>query len=103
MSVKAPVTTFHETQFAALRADIAELRELIERILLPLLQAIPRERLTVAEAAAAALRTEQTITRWCRQDRIGTLVHGRWSVDKAHLKQLMIDRFGASHLPPGLR
>jgi hypothetical protein len=102
MGVKAPVTDFQETQFAALRADIAEIRELLRRAL-PSLQAAPRERLTVAEAAKLALRSEQAITRWCRNHHIGTFNRGRWTVDKAQLKTLLIDRFGAARLPPGLR
>ena len=114
MGVKAPVTDFQETQFAALRADIAELRELFQRAniaelrqllqrALPSLQAAPRERLTVAEAAKFALRSEQAITRWCRDHHIGTFNRGRWTVDKAQLKTLLIDRFGVARLPPGLR
>ena len=114
MGIKAPVTTFQETQFAALRADIAEIRELLRRAdieelrellrrALPSLQAAPRELLTVAEAAKLALRSERAITRWCRNHHIGTFNRGRWTVDKAQLKTLLIDRFGAARLPPCLR
>ena len=88
--------------FAALRADIAELRELIVRAL-PSLRAPPRQRLTVTEAAALALRSEQTITSWCRHHGIGNKVSGRWLIDKSHLKALWIQLYGTSHLPSGLR
>jgi hypothetical protein len=85
---------------ANVRADIASLRSLIEQALtiMP-----PRTSLTVAEASVLALRCEQTITGWCRHDHIGTLVRGRWAVDKAQLKNLLIDRYGEARLPPGLR
>jgi hypothetical protein len=62
-----------------------------------------RDWLSTTEAATLALRSEQTISGWCRHHRIGIQVRNRWQVDKQQLKALLIERYGAARLPPGLR
>ena len=86
---------------AALRAEIAALRELIEqRLPAPL---APREWLSVEQAAALALRSPQCIRAWCRDRRIGTKVRGVWQIDRAQMRRLVIERFGEGRLPVPMR
>jgi hypothetical protein len=60
--------------------------------------------LTTAEAATlAGVGNQQTIRNWCRTYGIGIRVRDRWQVDRALLRQLLIERYGVEHLPPGLR
>ena len=82
-------------------AELQELRGLIEARL----PAEPpaRQWLTPAEAGVLALRTPQTVSTWCRRFRIGVRVGGSWRIDRAHLRRLLVDRYGESALPPGLR
>jgi hypothetical protein len=85
---------------AALRADIAELKALVEHALsiMP-----PREWLTVDEAAALVRFTPQCIRGWCRANRIGVLVRNEWQVDRRQLRAHVVARFGLARLPPELR
>jgi hypothetical protein len=82
---------------------LAAIKRLEEKIDAFMSSAKPRQWLSTTEAATLALRSEQAITRWCRDHRIGIQVHGRWQVDKQQLKQLLIDRYGVARLPFGLR
>lgn len=78
------------------------LRALLEERLPP--PPSPRTWLTTKEAAQIVGREEQTITNWCRgPHRIGTLVLGRWRVDRVALRRFLIERFGFEHLPDALR
>lgn len=102
VELPAGSTAALRADIAAVRTDIANLRSLIERALLAPPQA--RQWMSVEEASDAALRTRQTIRAWCRGPyRIGTRVKNRWQVDRAQLRQCLIERFGEPRLPPGLR
>jgi hypothetical protein len=86
---------------AALRADMAGLRSLIEKAL----QTTPaRQWLSVEESAKLAEKTEQCVRGWCAVYRIGVQVKGRWQVDRAGLRRVVLDRLDGneSRLPPGL-
>jgi hypothetical protein len=85
---------------AVLRADIAELKTLIQQAL-----AVqpPRTWLTVDEASAMSGFTPQCIRGWCRSHRIGVLDRNEWQVDRRQLRAHIVARFGLARLPPELR
>jgi hypothetical protein len=80
------------TELAVLRADVGHMRVLLERAL----QAVPvRTWLSIEEAAGLAERTEA----------IGTRVRGKWQVDRAGLRRVLLDRYDCdeARLPTALR
>ena len=87
-------------EIAAMRAEFAELRQLIERALtiVP-----PRTWLTVEEAASLSNFSKQTIRAWCRLYRIGTCVRGEWRIVRSQLRAHIVVRFGLTRLPTELR
>jgi hypothetical protein len=99
---------FDAPTISAVLVEIAALREQFERLAALIEERLPPEPMgcewmTVEEASAAALRAPQTITTWCRRFGVGVLTDGRWRVDRAHLRRLMINRHGEGRLPPGLQ
>jgi hypothetical protein len=91
-----------QAELVALRADVGHMRAMLEKAL----QAVPpRTWLTVEEASALADRTPQTVRAWCGTEAIGTMVKGRWQVDRAGLRRVLLDRCDGDEakLPEGLR
>jgi len=86
---------------AVLRGEIAELRAAVAPSAPS--STPPRDYLSVEEAADLVGRSPQCVTGWCRAHRIGVMVHGRWHVDRAHLRRYLVERFGEARLPAGLR
>ncbi len=85
---------------AALRRDVAELRELFEQRV-PTPQPV-RQWVTVQEVALATGRSEQCVSGICRRagSRVASKVNGRWQIHLEHFKQYWLDRFGRP--PPHL-
>jgi hypothetical protein len=76
-------------ELGALRADVGHMRTLLEKAL----HAVPpRTWLSIEEAAELADRTPQCVRGWCAVEAIGTRVKGRWQVDRAGLRRVMLDR-----------
>lgn len=87
---------------AVVHAELAGMRTLLEKAL----SATPgRQWLTIEKAAALAGRTPQCIRGWCGTESIGTMVRGKWQVDKAGLRRVLLDRLDGdeTRLPAGLR
>ena len=68
----------------ALRMEVAELRALIEQLVV---SPPPPERtwLSIDEAAALVNRTPQAVRLRCRVNKIGHKLNGEWRVDRARL------------------
>jgi hypothetical protein len=90
-----------EEEVRALHDKLDALSDLIQRVVLPTLP--PREYLSIEEAARLTARSPQAVCGWCRTHRIGVKVGKAWRVDRAHLRRLLVDRFGEERLPVGLR
>jgi hypothetical protein len=84
----------------AIRADIAELRALVEKALS--IQPV-RTWLTTTEAAEMFGFSEQTIRAWCKLYRLGVFVRNEWQVDRAQLRAHVVARFGLGRLTQQLR
>lgn len=80
---------------------VEQLRGLVERALLA--PPTARQWLTIEEAATLAGRSPQCVRGWCRYDRIGTKVRGRWQIERSGLRRLLITRFGEAALPHALK
>ena len=79
-------------ELAAMRAEIAALRELVEQLVV---SPPPPERdwLSIDQAAELVNRTPQAVRARCRANRIGHKVQGVWRVDRARLLSLrFLDR-----------
>jgi hypothetical protein len=66
-----------EAQLADIRDDVAELRELLLRLVGDRAAGAATAWLTAEQAAELCGRTPQCLRNWCRHLGIGILVHGR--------------------------
>ncbi len=88
-------------EIAGLRAEVASLRQVIERLVQP--TSPPRQWLSTRQAAEMCGRSEQCVRGYCRSYHIGTRVGHHWQVDRTHLRTLLADRYGEDRLPVRLR
>jgi hypothetical protein len=68
----------------SVHAEIVELRELVERLVVAP-PSSERSWLSIDEAAALVNRTPQAVRLRCRINKIGLKVNGVWRVDRARL------------------
>jgi hypothetical protein len=87
---------FCQQTIAGLEREIAELRRVV-------MAEPPRTWLTVRQAARLCGRSTVTIQHWCRHERIATYDKRQWRINRAQLRQYLIERFGEAQLPQGLR
>ena len=99
MSRHATSATSEPVTLESVHAEIVELRELVEQLVVAP-PSSERSWLSIEEAAALVNRTPQAIRARCRTSKIGHKVHGVWRVDRARLLSLRFLDAKSSQLIP---